>query len=223
MVLDSEDGRDWYYMQRREVGHRASHEEEESTARAKTLVGQEASAAIADAVSQDWLQGWSRIGSVQPAVMGAPALQSAHFCGVTDVTMKKVQQAYDAMNSVVIGLKKNLLDLRGWVDGATISAAMAVAVGAAEHISALQNVLFSSELEKLEEVEARQSLVDAATYYQTLKMKDRHNYTKNTSFESWSTLLVLLLLLPPGHYHYYFYHPYNSTPRKWRSPQSTRV
>ena len=57
MVLDTEDGKEWYYMQRREVGHRASHEEKESTERAKTLAGEEAALAIQDAINQDWLQG----------------------------------------------------------------------------------------------------------------------------------------------------------------------
>ena len=147
VVIDTENGREWYYMQRRNVGHIAAHEEEERSDRKGILDGKAAELSIQDAANMDWLQGvgYGAIGygstgassSGSGMAMGAPA-----FVVVTEATMAKVQQAYDAMNSVVVGLKKNLLYLRGRVEGATISAAMAVAHGATEHISALQNVLF---------------------------------------------------------------------------------
>ena len=91
---------------------------------------------------------------------------------VTDLTMQKTQQAYDALNVCVIAIRKHCLSLRGTIDKVTINAAMDKVKSATPFMGALEAILMSEKSEQLERA-VRSALLGAAKEFQTTKLGDQ--------------------------------------------------
>jgi len=162
ILTKDEDGKTWYYLRRRNMGHVKKHTHTDRVSAGQKLEDKDDKVmAVLDASDDSW------VNEVKSLEMGGEAGPQA----VQDHTLMKVQQAYDATNLCLREIKTCAMHLIGKVDNNTLNGAAGKCKVGNETLEHLEAILLNEKDHQMER-DVRKALLASAKEYQTLKMKE---------------------------------------------------